>query len=212
MLDVREWESELANWLDPFLNALGHKARQRWAGVYIRGLLGPHGTQERATDGRSLDAGRLRSTAQLHRQPVVGWRPAGDDPRRQGRCPGWRQGRHPGHRRCCPAQEGQPLGRRCPPVLRRTWQAGHLSGGGLPDPGQRQRSRAGGSAPVPAGRLGLERRAMPSSRCACGSPRRAHQAADRAGRTGPRTGGGHGVSTWSSPMPGTATAPPSARV
>ena len=40
MLDVREWESELANWLDPFLNALGHKARQRWAGVYIRGLLG----------------------------------------------------------------------------------------------------------------------------------------------------------------------------
>ena len=40
MLNVREWESELANWLDPFLNALGHKARQRWAGVYIRGLLG----------------------------------------------------------------------------------------------------------------------------------------------------------------------------
>jgi len=40
MLDVREWEAELAEWLEPFLNALGHKARQRWAGVYIRGLLG----------------------------------------------------------------------------------------------------------------------------------------------------------------------------
>ena len=40
MPDVWEWEAELADWLDPFLNALGHKARRRWAGVYIRGLLG----------------------------------------------------------------------------------------------------------------------------------------------------------------------------
>ncbi|MBC4016805.1 IS701 family transposase, partial [Siccirubricoccus deserti] len=36
-----EWESTFAEWLKPFLGALGHKVRQRWAPVYVRGLLGP---------------------------------------------------------------------------------------------------------------------------------------------------------------------------
>src|SRR3712207_3771603 len=36
-----DWERVLAAWLAPFLEALGHKARQRWAPVYVRGLLGP---------------------------------------------------------------------------------------------------------------------------------------------------------------------------
>src|ERR671916_2873725 len=36
-----DWEQALAEWLSPFLEALGHKARQRWAPVYVRGLLGP---------------------------------------------------------------------------------------------------------------------------------------------------------------------------
>lgn len=40
MLDVQGWEDELSEWLEPFLNALGHKARRRWAPVYVRGLLG----------------------------------------------------------------------------------------------------------------------------------------------------------------------------
>jgi len=35
------WEQELAEWLDPFLEGLGHKSRQRWAPVYLRGLIGP---------------------------------------------------------------------------------------------------------------------------------------------------------------------------
>jgi SRSO17 transposase len=35
------WEQALAAWLRPFLEALGHKVRQRWAPVYVRGLLGP---------------------------------------------------------------------------------------------------------------------------------------------------------------------------
>ena len=35
------WESDLGKWLQPFLDALGHKVRQRWAPVYVRGLLGP---------------------------------------------------------------------------------------------------------------------------------------------------------------------------
>src|SRR3954467_14905438 len=40
MLEVQEWEAALSEWLEPFLDALGHKARRRWASVYIRGLFG----------------------------------------------------------------------------------------------------------------------------------------------------------------------------
>jgi SRSO17 transposase len=36
-----DWEPAFAEWLKPFLEALGHKTRQRWAPVYVRGLLGP---------------------------------------------------------------------------------------------------------------------------------------------------------------------------
>src|SRR3712207_1396928 len=40
MLEVQAWEAELSDWLEPFFDALGHKARRRWAPVYIRGLFG----------------------------------------------------------------------------------------------------------------------------------------------------------------------------
>ncbi len=40
MLEVHGWEAELGEWLEPFLDALGHKLRRRWAPVYIRGLFG----------------------------------------------------------------------------------------------------------------------------------------------------------------------------
>ena len=36
-----DWEQALADWLTPFLDALHHKVRCRWAPVYVRGLLGP---------------------------------------------------------------------------------------------------------------------------------------------------------------------------
>ena len=35
-----DWEQAFAAWLAPFLAALGHKVRRRWAPVYVRGLLG----------------------------------------------------------------------------------------------------------------------------------------------------------------------------
>ena len=42
MLDVAaDWEQALDDWLAPFLNVLDHKARRRWAPLYLRGLLGP---------------------------------------------------------------------------------------------------------------------------------------------------------------------------
>ena len=38
---MTDWEQAFADWLAPFLEALGHKVRRRWAPVYVRGLLGP---------------------------------------------------------------------------------------------------------------------------------------------------------------------------
>ena len=35
------WEREFERWLRPFVAALGHAARRRWAPVYLRGLLAP---------------------------------------------------------------------------------------------------------------------------------------------------------------------------
>lgn len=39
--DAGYWEREFKRWLAPFLEALGHKQRRKWAPVYVRGLLGP---------------------------------------------------------------------------------------------------------------------------------------------------------------------------
>ena len=38
---VSDWAQEMARWMAPFLAALGHKGRRRWAPVYLEGLLGP---------------------------------------------------------------------------------------------------------------------------------------------------------------------------
>jgi SRSO17 transposase len=35
------WREELDDWLGPFLAALGHGKRRRWAPVYLEGLIGP---------------------------------------------------------------------------------------------------------------------------------------------------------------------------
>ena len=35
------WEVELAQWLKPFLDRLGHKARRRMCPLYVAGLIGP---------------------------------------------------------------------------------------------------------------------------------------------------------------------------
>ena len=36
-----KWEDELARWLKPFLDRLGHKARRRMCPLYVSGLIGP---------------------------------------------------------------------------------------------------------------------------------------------------------------------------
>ncbi len=36
-----EWQQEFRTWLQPCLDALGHKARKKWAPLYMLGLLAP---------------------------------------------------------------------------------------------------------------------------------------------------------------------------
>jgi SRSO17 transposase len=36
-----DWQRDFERWVQPFIEALGHKAQRRWAPVYLRGLLGP---------------------------------------------------------------------------------------------------------------------------------------------------------------------------
>ena len=36
-----DWKDELAYWLKPFLERLGHKARRRMCPRYVAGLIGP---------------------------------------------------------------------------------------------------------------------------------------------------------------------------
>lgn len=38
---TRELEREFVDWMTPFLEALGHKARRHWAPLYLRGLIAP---------------------------------------------------------------------------------------------------------------------------------------------------------------------------
>jgi SRSO17 transposase len=38
---MASWEDELGRWLKPFLERLGHKARQRMCPLYVAGLIGP---------------------------------------------------------------------------------------------------------------------------------------------------------------------------
>ena len=36
---VPDWETEFQRWLEPFLGCLGHKARQQWLPIYLRGQM-----------------------------------------------------------------------------------------------------------------------------------------------------------------------------
>src|SRR3989440_653508 len=36
-----DWEAELGRWLEPFLERLGHRSRQRMCPLYVAGLIGP---------------------------------------------------------------------------------------------------------------------------------------------------------------------------
>ena len=58
-----DWREELDGWLEPFLAALGHEKRRRWAPVYLRGLIGPGGRKSLQPTAARLG---LRGHDQLH--------------------------------------------------------------------------------------------------------------------------------------------------
>ena len=54
-----DWEVELARWLKPFLEQLGHKARRRICPLYVAGLIGPGDRRECSADGGAACTWRL---------------------------------------------------------------------------------------------------------------------------------------------------------
>src|SRR3977135_1012892 len=52
-----DWEDELGRWLKPFLERLGHKARQRMCPLYVAGLIGPGDRKSVAPMAERLSAG-----------------------------------------------------------------------------------------------------------------------------------------------------------
>lgn len=57
------WQVEFDKWLAPFLSALGHRSRRRWAPVYLKGLLSAPARRCATTMARSLAPGEKE---QLH--------------------------------------------------------------------------------------------------------------------------------------------------
>jgi SRSO17 transposase len=41
VVTTSDWEDELGRWLEPFLERLGHRSRQRMCPLYVAGLIGP---------------------------------------------------------------------------------------------------------------------------------------------------------------------------
>ena len=109
-----DWEIELARWLKPFLEQLGHKARRRMCPLYVAGLIGPgdrksvqpmaerlapgdydqlhHFVAAGIRDAAPASGFRIEKVAALqavmraiHQPTLIVW------PGKQG-CPGWRWG------------------------------------------------------------------------------------------------------------------------
>jgi hypothetical protein len=49
-----DWRDELSDWLRPFVAKLGDRRRARICPADVEGLIGPRGSQKRATDGDGL--------------------------------------------------------------------------------------------------------------------------------------------------------------
>jgi SRSO17 transposase len=61
--DDADWQAAFDAWLEPFLAALGHKARRGWAPLYLRGLLGPGARKSVAPLAQRVAPGAVQ---QLH--------------------------------------------------------------------------------------------------------------------------------------------------
>ena len=167
-----------------------HKARQRWAPVYVRGLLGPGERKSvQPADGGAGRAGGLRPAAPLHQQPGLADRPARGGAGAGGGPAGRWAGRGADHRRHRAAQEGRALGRCCSAIRRRAGEDGELPGPGLAHPGPRRGAGARGAAALSAQDLVPGSETLRQGGCAGGLPRLPQQGGDRTRRARPAPGG-----------------------
>ncbi len=101
-----DWRAELGQFLKPFLDRLGHKARREMCPLYVSGLIGPGDRKSIAADGEATRARRMRSIGALHCRWGLGCNACGD----RTACPSGQAGRRQrcraGDRRHCDTQEG----------------------------------------------------------------------------------------------------------
>ena len=147
------WECELGRWLKPFLERLGHKARQRMCPLYVAGLIGPGDRKsvqpmaERFAPGDYDQLHHLCCCWCLERGSVGNRTPR---PSRQARR---RQRCDIGDRRHCNTEERQALGRcRCA-ICFGIGQDRQLPDAGITDAGAWRGAGDGGSAPLPSRKL-----------------------------------------------------------
>src|SRR5438045_9080130 len=65
------WEGELGRWLKPFLQRLGHKARQRMCPLYVAGLIGPGDRKSVAPMAEQIGRASCRERWKIRRGGVA---------------------------------------------------------------------------------------------------------------------------------------------
>ena len=175
------WEQALSEWLRPFLEALGHKARQRWAPVYVRGLLGPgerKSVQPMAARVAPADCDQLHhfiSSPAWQTTPL-----AAVLTREADRLVGGPDAVLIIDDTALPKKGEHSVGVARQYAGRRAGQDGELPGPGLAHPGPRRGAGAHGAAALPAQGLVPGSETLRQGGCAGGMPRLPQQGSDRA--------------------------------
>ena len=147
------WTNELEQWLEPFLERLGHKARRRMCPRYIEGLIGPGDRKSVQPMAERLAPGLYD---QLHHFVAAGvWDAAPLEAEllvQADRLVGGADAVLVIDDTALP-KKGAPLGWRGPAIRLRARQERQLSDTGVGDAGNGRGARDGRAAPVFAGEL-----------------------------------------------------------
>ena len=105
-----KWEDELARWLEPFLDCLGHKARRRMCPLYVAGLIGPGDRKSVQPMAERFAPGDYDQLHHFIADGVWDAAPLELSTAYSGRSTCRRQGCGAGHRRHSDAEEGRSFG------------------------------------------------------------------------------------------------------
>ena len=144
-----DWEDELGRWLEPFLERLGHRSRQRMCPLYVAGLIGPGDRKSVQPMAERLAPGDYD---QLHHFVAAGvWKEAPLETELLIQADKLVGGSDAvlSDRRYVDAEERQALGRcRCA-ICFGIGQDGQLPDAGVTDAGARRGADDGSAAPFP---------------------------------------------------------------